>query len=314
MFVTFFDTCMVSLVAIFVWRLSPWLVFFPWLVIACLDDTFLSSALTKVPSGAWFTISLAVILALFLLLWRYGKEQQWHAESEDRVPTSHYVQVDGSGHMKLGERYGNAQITSIPGFGIFLDKAGEKCPMVFSQFVQKFSAVPEVVVFFHLRPLDIPSVAPEDRQSVSRLAIPNGYRLVVRYGYNDEILSPNLGKVVFEQIHRYLVQRQEEPDRTIPLKQAESQHTEPGTTSVEDEKHLAKERCNNAIAVLENAYGPKLVFIMGKENMKIKREANIFRKALLSIFLFLRDNTREKMANLKVPNDKIVEVGFLKEL
>ena len=49
MFVTFFDTCMVTLVAVMVWRFNPWLVALPWLVIACMDGTFLSSALTKVP-------------------------------------------------------------------------------------------------------------------------------------------------------------------------------------------------------------------------------------------------------------------------
>ena len=41
MFVTFFDTCMVSLGAIFVWRIPPYYVFLPWLTIACMDGTFL---------------------------------------------------------------------------------------------------------------------------------------------------------------------------------------------------------------------------------------------------------------------------------
>lgn len=60
MFVTFFDTCMVTLVAILVWRIKPYFVF----IIACLDGKFLSSALTKVPDGAWFTMLLA---SLFIL-------------------------------------------------------------------------------------------------------------------------------------------------------------------------------------------------------------------------------------------------------
>jgi len=52
MFVTFFDTCMVTLAAIFVWKFSPFLVFLPWLTIALMDGAFLSSVLTKVPQGA----------------------------------------------------------------------------------------------------------------------------------------------------------------------------------------------------------------------------------------------------------------------
>src|ERR1700750_267325 len=47
MFVTFFDTCMVSLVAIFVWRIRPYIVLLPFLTIALMDGSFLSAALTK---------------------------------------------------------------------------------------------------------------------------------------------------------------------------------------------------------------------------------------------------------------------------
>ena len=52
MFVTFFDTCMVTLAAIFVWKFSPFVVVLPWLTIALMDGAFLSSVLTKVPQGA----------------------------------------------------------------------------------------------------------------------------------------------------------------------------------------------------------------------------------------------------------------------
>lgn len=92
---------MVSLAAMFVWRISPFVVFLPWLIIACIDGTFLSSALTKVPEGAWFTITLAAILASVLLVWRFGKEQQWFAEAEDRFPTSHFVMTGPEGQMRL---------------------------------------------------------------------------------------------------------------------------------------------------------------------------------------------------------------------
>jgi KUP system potassium uptake protein len=43
MFVTFFDTCMVTLVAILVWRIKPYWIFFPALTVASLDGAYLSS-------------------------------------------------------------------------------------------------------------------------------------------------------------------------------------------------------------------------------------------------------------------------------
>ncbi|KAJ5984458.1 hypothetical protein N7481_006557 [Penicillium waksmanii] len=261
MFVTFFDTCMVSLAAMFVWRISPYLVFLPWLIIACLDGTYLSSALTKVPSGAWFTIVLSSLLAMVFLLWRYGKEQQWFAESEDRFPTSHFVTTDSDGQMRLSNQYGSSPINSSRGLGIFFDKAGETTPIVFSQFVLKLTSIPEVTVFFHLRPLEMPSVAPENRHSVSRLSIPNCYRLVVRYGYNDVIIAPNLASIIVDQIRRHLSSEEasQQPVPSLPIE---------AVTDENSNRRPSEDHSNNIPATNDGGNG--------KEEMKIKTEASAY--------------------------------------
>ncbi|KAL9621006.1 MAG: hypothetical protein Q9160_004524 [Pyrenula sp. 1 TL-2023] len=334
MFVTFFDTCMVSLAAMFVWRISPFFVFPVWLTIACLDGTFLSSVLTKVPDGAWFTITLAAVLALIFLLWRFGKEQQWLAEAEDRFPTTHFVTTDSTtGQLQLTPRFENVPLSTTRGFGIFFDKAGETTPIVFSHFVLKLTSMPEVIVFFHLRPLETPSVAPEDRYTASRLAIPNCYRLVVRYGYNDEIITPDLASVIVEQIRRYLIHQQRnatDDDDVAPTNHSNG-HVHSGEATlaspaqndeISNEKQIEKStlllerrlRASNALATLEAAYSHQTLYIMGKEQMKIRKDTNVARSVLLSVFLWIRDNTRNKIANLRVPADRVVEVGFLKEI
>ena len=318
MFVTFFDTCMVSLVAIFVWRLSPYLVFLPFLTIALMDGAFLSSALTKIPLGAWFTIMLSGILACFLLLWRFGKEQQWFAEAEDRFPTSHFVKNNTDGILSLSDRFDGTSISSSKGLGIFFDKAGETTPIVFSQFVLKLTALPEVIIFFHLRPLETPSVAPEDRHTVSRLAIPNCYRLVVRYGYNDEIITPDLASVIYHQVRGYLL-KAEPIDHAPRDVGVEYTPATDGTGTEQREDHpmdekLVKEHAEDAAITLDSAYSHKVLYIIGKEQMKINPGVNYARRVLLWMFLWLRDNTRTKMANLRVPTDRIIEVGFLKEI
>lgn len=311
MFVTFFDTCMVSLAAMFVWRISPYIVFLPWLTVACLDGTYLSSALTKVPQGAWFTITLAAILAMLFLLWRYGKEQQWFAEAEDRFPTSHFIMSSPNGQISLTKRYGNTPVSITRGLGIFFDKAGETTPIVFSQFVLKLTSLLEVVVFFHLRPVEQPSIAAENRYTVSRLAIPNCYRLVVRYGYNDEIITPNLASVIVDQVRKYLTSR----STSVPLGEEDEERDSvtPDSATVEGNKD-ARAPVSSEIANLEAAYSHKVLYIVGKEQMKIKPKTAAIRKTLLHIFLWIRDNTRNKMANLRLPTDKLIEVGFVKEI
>lgn len=322
MFVTFFDTCMVSLAAIFVWRISPYLILLPWLTIACMDGTFLSSALTKVPDGAWFTLTLSAVLCAIFLVWRYGKEQQWFAEAEDRFPTSHFVSVDRvSKDLSLTPRFNSTPMSTIKGFGVFFDKAGETTPIVFSQFALKLTAAPEIMVFFHLRPLECPSVAPADRHTVSRLAIPNCYRLVLRYGYNDEVVSPNLGAIVHEQIRNFLITEasRKSLDATEKIRAISGDHVDTDKSSNDSEKSglntkITTVSVGTKLARLDSAFRHKQLYIIGKESMKIRPETTFFRKTLLNLFLWMRENSRNKMANLKVPADSLIEVGFLKEI
>lgn len=323
MFVTFFDTCMVALAAMFVWRISPFIVFLPWLTIACLDGTYLSSALIKVPVGAWFTLTLAAVLASLLLLWRFGKEQQWVAEAQDRFPTSHFVKYNEDGQLRLMDRYGGTLVSTIRGLGIFFDKAGETTPIVFSQFVLKLTAIPEVSIFFHLRPMETPSVSYKDRYSVSRLAIPNCYRLVVRHGYNDVIITPDLASVIVDQVRRYLADDLESLQEVKEYSASASndergniQMEQPETNATEAESHDddVRLRGRRELGKLQNAFEHKVLYIIGKEQMTIRSGTNILRKMLLHAFLWIRENTRNKMANLRVPADRVIEVGFLKEI
>lgn len=335
MFVTFFDTCMVSLAALIVWRLHPLIVFFPWLIIACLDGLYLSSALIKVPSGAWFTLTVSGILACLFILWRFGKEQQWQAEAEDRFPTNRLIKKTRDGRLALTDTFGNGVISPIRGFGIFFDKAGEMTPAVFSQFVSKLVAAPEIMVFFHLRPLETPTVPPEDRYTVSKLGIPNCYRLVVRHGYMDVIITPDLASLVCEQVRGFLVRQHakkvaNKDDAPVPIESGtdirlaeEAMSNQDSTSnsvqasSIEKNEALLKamdEKLADDLAKLQSAFDHQVLYIIGKEQMKIRPNTGIVRRILLSAFLWIRDNTRTKIAHLRVPTDKIVEVGFIKEV
>lgn len=368
MFVTFFDTCMVSLAAMFVWRISPYWVLLPFLFIACLDGTYLSSALTKVPEGAWFTLTLSGVLAALFILWRFGKEQQWAAEATDRFPTTHFVKRQADGTIQLTPQYGSSTVSPIKGFGIFFDKDGTTSPPVFSQFIIKLVAAPEVMVLVHLRPLETPSVPVDERYNVSRLALPNCYRLVIRHGYNDEIINPDLAALIHEQIHTYILldsdlrrahqngvpghdkiaeegDEEEEhhnadstavttsgtdipkPNPNAPTTTSPTGTTANGPTPAE---HITfrpplytkpaatgtapPQSTATALAKLEEAYAHQTLYIIGKSQLRVAPRGNVFRKVLLHAWLWIRENTRTKIASLKVPVDRVFEVGFVKDI
>ncbi|KAK0277808.1 hypothetical protein LTR35_009644 [Friedmanniomyces endolithicus] len=346
MFVTFFDTCMTTLAALIVWRVKPYYVVLPWLIFACMDGAFLSSALTKVPQGAWFTITLAAVLASILILWRYGKEQQWTAEKEDRLPLSQFVKIDQDGVYRLVAQQGGKggePISFTNGFGIFFVKGGINTPTAFSHFINKLVSAPQVIVFFHMRPLEYPTVPADERFVVSQIRLlPNCYRVICRHGFMDEIVTPDLAAIIYRHVRQYVLDKSRSgvslratspPPAEVQTTTDNPTTTTTTTTTVADDEKppLDPEKKSDTttssahepehdlpsdltLSQLQAAYDHRVLYIIGKEEMHVKPKTAIWRKILLSIFLFMRDNTRNKMANLKVPTERLVEIGFVKEL
>ena len=110
---------MVAIVAIVCWRIHPAVVLAGFLIFASLDGLYLSSALTKVPDGAWFTLVLTVILSGFAFVWRYGKEQQWKADLPNRTSLGELVERDEGGRLRLGSKYGGGELTNVKGKSSF---------------------------------------------------------------------------------------------------------------------------------------------------------------------------------------------------
>ncbi len=48
--------------------------------------------------------------------------------------------------------------------------------------------------------------------------------------------------------------------------------------------------------------------------MRIKKGTGIFKRVVLEVFLWIRENTRSKTASMNIPVDQLVEVGFIKEV
>lgn len=334
---------MVSLVALIVWRMHLPVVVAGFLVFGTLDGLYLSSALTKVPNGAWFTLCLAILLSSIFVLWRYGKENQWHAEGEDRVsPTQLLTELpmdaekDGDAPiLRLPPSMGSAPVSRLRGVGIFFDKTGSPngTPSVFIHFLQKFQAAPAVVVFFHIRPLSTPTIAPEERFSVSRCftrissksALRDFYRVTIRHGYGDEVLTSDLGLLIYENIRNFIIH--ERGMSTAPTPLPESNSTSPESNSSSDipvdisadfANTSNQQRVREALASLQAAYEDQVVHIVGKEQMRIREVQGwgnvrgMCRKVALAAFLWLRSNTGSKVANMNLDVEKLVEVGFVK--
>lgn len=303
-FVTFVTTCMVALVALVVWRL-PVLVVLPiWLAFACLDGAFLTSVLVKVPEGAWFTILLSAILCTIFILWRFGKEAQWAAEHADRLPPSALLVKAEAETTRLAPAFGNTPVSVVTGLGIFFDKIGDVdvLPPSFTHFVRKFAARPSVLIFFHMRPLPVPTIPCTERYVVMRTpSVEHAYSVVLRHGYMDDVLKPGMARDLVGQIQ-------------LSVEKSIVRGTMGGGGG--SDADVAED-----LRTLQRAHDAQVVYVLGKETMRIKpgrgspyKPDSLCRRALLWAFLWIRDNSRAKLADLDIDVDKMVEVGFLKEI
>ncbi|KAG9951627.1 putative potassium transporter, partial [Aureobasidium melanogenum] len=342
--VTFITTNLVTLVALIVWKTNPILVFAVWLPLVTLDGLYLSSALTKVPDGAWFTLLLAVLLASFFSLWRYGKEKQWATEAKNQAQLSELVVYSSNNlasttatpdtapakkSFHLSWRHGGGELTETKGMGIFFDKAGTDIhvPQVYEHFITKFEAQMQVVVFLHLRALSEPHVHEEERYTIARTPLPNVYRMTIRYGYMDRVVTPDLAKLVYEQVRMAIVRGTvvNRPNPTVPETVIQDLHA--ATTTITtftpavevgiDEPHTSGATAlvtSRRLRLLDDAFNTQTLYLVGKQQLRIYEETSLVKKALLGAFLFVRDNTRAKVAQLDVPVEKLVEVGFVGEI
>lgn len=357
---------MVSLVALIIWHIPLPLVILGFLTFGALDGVYLSSALTKVPDGAWFTLILAVLLSSIFVLWRFGKENQWRAEASDhlklcsiiatKIDDEHTEQRGTSSGICFTAAFGGASISAINGMGIFFDKSGLRntTPAVFIHFVQKFQAAPRIIVFFHIRPLSSPTVPLDERFTVTRCwgcttSCPDHqfFRVTLRHGYTDEVISQDLGLQIYEQLRNFVIRegvineqitvssgatnlkRKESSGNTMPASterpsnyedQIEaSKSTDEGiqSTSKLEVVTAHQEHIRQGLSTLEAAYHDQIVYVVGKGQMRIRevtgcKPRSWYRRITLAAFLWLRSNTGSKIANLNVDVDKLVEIGFVK--
>ncbi|KAM0241982.1 hypothetical protein ACHAPO_001683 [Fusarium lateritium] len=294
------------------------------IIIAVLAAVVASQALivslNKVPDGGWFALVLSFILSTFFMLWRWGKEQQWEAEQRDIVDPSEFVLssrstsrnnsiargMSGDGSMRsirfrLSPEFGGGQVMTAPGLGIFFDKVGgtgDHIPKVFTQFIRKFQTRPQVIVFFHMRSLCQPTVPSDQRFVISRVTtkIPSCYRIVLRHGYMDDILTPNLAPIIVNELMTFITRGPFPPD----------------------ENDMPPE-FRGELEALRAAEEAQTVYLMGKQTMRVQEAEKMgftkfFRRITLEAFLWVRENSRTKLANLNINPDNLVEVGFVKEI
>jgi len=190
--------------------------------------------------------------------------------------------------------------------GIFFDKIGDYAPTVYEQWLCKFRAQMDLVVLMHLRALGVPHVKDEDKYVVARTSVRNVYRLIIRHGYNDHVITPDLARVVYEEVRRAILHD--------AIKSSPSEGSRADKESLGQDGTVQDAALIAGLRHLDEAYQTQTLYLVGKQQMRVSTKYAIPKRMALGVFLWVRENCRGRIEKLNVPVEKLVEVGFVKEI
>jgi KUP system potassium uptake protein len=163
------------------WRWSFWLCVVVTSGLLVMDLAFLFANLLKVANGGWFPLLVAASIFSLMTTWHKGRELLSARLREKSLPLTEFVaQFDRSPPQR------------VPGTAIFLTGSSKGTPLPLLHNYQHNKILHEKVVLITIATEPIPTVAPEDRVTISDRGH-NVFRVIASYGFMD---SPSIRDVL----------------------------------------------------------------------------------------------------------------------
>ncbi|EEP76314.1 predicted protein [Uncinocarpus reesii 1704] len=178
------------------------------------------------------------------------------------------------------------------GIGVFLIEPNSRSPPVFDHFIKKFEATHAVSILLQIKPLLKYSVPIRDRFTLTATNITGLHRVTLRYGYGDTLSWDSFEETLIDELG--LNHPNEDP---------------------ESEGYTATDTSSIPLARPSQFASPKpITYIVGKDKLYVKKDSGFVRRIFLSVFIYLKGHEKTKLSRLKVPVDRLVEVGFSKAI
>ncbi len=172
------DTVLFFVVVRMLWRKPTWVVAAGAVFFGTIDLAFLGANVGKIVHGAWFPLSVGVIVFVILNTWKRGAEALHAAREEKEGALADFVRE---------VRAMDPPVARVPGTAVYLNARRETTPLALQASLRHFRVLHQTVVIFSIESTREPHVRDEERLTVDSLGFEDDgiAHLTARVGFQD---------------------------------------------------------------------------------------------------------------------------------
>jgi KUP system potassium uptake protein len=172
------DTVLISVVLRQMWNWNRFVVAGLLAVFFTVDFSYLSANLLKIPAGGWFPLLVGGIAFTLLTTWAKGRQLMIDRMNEASLP------------MEIFIKSAAPSAARVPGTAVFMTSSASGVPHALLHNLKHNKVLHERVILLTVKIEDVPYVPAEKRTEIHDYG-EGFYRVVVRYGFMDEINVPS---------------------------------------------------------------------------------------------------------------------------
>ena len=157
-------TLLIFYVAWTQWGWPPWLVVIAGGAALAFEGLFLAANLTKIPSGAWLPLVIAVVLFVVMTTWHRGRRLVTAAREAQEGPLDAFVE-----DLRRDRSPAGTTLVRVPGTAVFLNRGKQNAPLAMRATVEHSHALHEQVVIVSVETVPVPVVPAHEIASLDHL-------------------------------------------------------------------------------------------------------------------------------------------------
>jgi len=176
-------TVMMGVLVFSVWKWKRWIAVPLIGGLLIIDLAYLASNLTKIPDGGWFPLAVGAVAFTFLTTWAKGRHLMMLRLRESAMPIEVFIKSAATA------------ATRVPGTAVFMTSSAVGVPHALLHNLKHNKVLHERIMILTVIIDEVPYVDDEDRLELRDLGS-NFYRIVIRYGFMQEMDVPGVLKTV----------------------------------------------------------------------------------------------------------------------